>query len=96
MRTILFVIGLAGLLATAAVAAPAENTSTTWRGWGFRHRHPASQSHFVPVYATYRHHSREQRGLFGFLHRGNSTARHHSKQPLKRSSGAHKHTTGLF
>lgn len=95
LRTALFITGLAGLLASAAVAAPTENITTSWRGWGFRHRRP-SQGSFVPVYATYRYHSRERHGLFGFLHSSNPTARHHSQKPLKRSSGGHKHTTGLF
>lgn len=95
MRTALFILGLAGLLATAAVAAPTESTSTTWRGRGFRHHRP-SQGDYVPVYATYRYHSREQRGLFGFLHRGNPAARHHSKKPLKHGPSGRKHTTGLF
>lgn len=96
MRTILFIVSLVGLLATATVAAPTANASATWRGRGFRHHRP-SQGDYVPVYASYRYHSREQRGLFGFLHRGNPAARHHrSKQPLKHSSGSRKHTTGLF
>lgn len=95
MRTALFILGLAGLLATAAVAAPTESTSTTWRGRGFRHHRP-SQGDYVPVYATYRYHSREQRGLFGFLHRGNPAARNHSKKPLKHGPSGRKHTTGLF
>jgi len=95
MRTALFIFGLAGLLATAAVAAPTADASATWRGWGFR-RHRPSQGDFVPVYATYRHHSREQRGLLGFLHRGNSTARRHARKPLKHGPSGSKHTAGLF
>lgn len=95
MRITLFIICLVGLLASVTVAAPAANASATWRGRGFRHHRP-SQGDYVPVYASYRYHSREQRGLFGFLHRGNPAARHHSKQPLKHSSGGRKHTTGLF
>ena len=95
LRTALFITGLAGLLASAAVAAPTENTTTSWRGWGFRHRRP-SQGDFLPVYATYRYHSRERHGLFGFLHNSNPAARHHSKKPLKHSSSGRKHTTGLF
>jgi hypothetical protein len=95
MRTALFLLGLVGLLATAAVVAPAKPTSPAWRGWGFRHRRP-SQGDFLPVYATYRHHSRERHGLFGFLHQSNPAARHHSKKPLKHGAGGRKHTTGLF
>ncbi|MFD1873061.1 hypothetical protein [Hymenobacter bucti] len=95
MRTALFITGLIGLLATAAVAAPTESASATWRGRGFRHHRP-SQGDYVPVYASYRHHSREQRGVFGFLHRGNPAARHHGKQPLKHGASGRKHTTGLF
>jgi hypothetical protein len=59
LRTALFITGLVGLLASAAVAAPTKTTSAEWRGWGFRHRRP-SQASFVPVYATYRYHSRER------------------------------------
>jgi hypothetical protein len=95
MRTALFITGLLGLLASAAVAAPTTTASAEWRGWGFRHRRP-SQGDFLPVYATYRYHSRERHGLFGFLHNSNPAARHHSKKPLKHSSSGHKHTTGLF
>ncbi|TVT42859.1 hypothetical protein FNT36_01840 [Hymenobacter setariae] len=95
LRTALFISGIIGLLATAAVAAPTESASTTWRGRGFR-RHRPSQGDYVPVYATYRYHSREQRGLFSFLHRGNPAARHHSKKPLKHGPSGRKHTTGLF
>ena len=94
LRTALFLAAFIGLLASAAVAAPTTTESATWRGWGYRHRRP-SQGDFVPVYATYRHHSRERRGLLGFLHRSNSTARHRSKH-TGRTSAAHKHTTGLF
>lgn len=87
-----FIISLLGLLATAAAAAPAHSTATTWRGRGFRHHQP-SWGDYVPVYASYRHHSRTRRGPFGFLHRGNSAARHHRK-PTGRAARAH--TTGLF
>lgn len=66
LRTALFIAGLVSLLASAAVAAPTKATLAEWRGWGFRHRRP-SQASFVPVYATYRYHSRERHGLFGFL-----------------------------
>ena len=95
LRTALFITGLVGLLTSAAGAAPTKTTSAEWRGWGFRHRRP-SQGDFLPVYATYRYHSREQRGLFGFLHRGNPAAQHHSKKPLKHGPSSHKHTAGLF
>jgi hypothetical protein len=95
MRTALVITGLLGLLASAAVAAPTTTASAEWRGWGFRHRRP-SQGDFLPVYATYRYHSRERHGLFGFLHHSNPAARHHGKKPLKHSSSARKHTTGLF
>jgi len=97
LRTALFLIGLIGLLTSAAVAAPTKNTAANWRGWGFRHRRP-SQGDFVPVYATYPYHSRERHGLFGFLHRSNPTARHlgKAKQPLKHSTAPRKHTTGRF
>ncbi len=95
LRTALFITGLVGLLASAAVAAPTTSEATTWRGRGFRHHRP-SQGDYVPVYASYRYHSREQRGVFGFLHRGNPAARHHSKKPLKHGNSGHKHTTGLF
>jgi hypothetical protein len=95
MRTALFITGLLGLLASAAAAAPTTTASAEWRGWGFRHRRP-SQGDFLPVYATYRYHSRERHGLFGFLHNSNPAARHHSKKPLKHSSSGRKHTTGLF
>jgi hypothetical protein len=66
LRTALLITGLAGLLATAAEAAPTMQHATDWRGWGFRHRRPA-QGDFVPVYATYPYHSRERHGLFGYL-----------------------------
>ncbi|MGI4867322.1 MAG: hypothetical protein ACRYFZ_25615 [Janthinobacterium lividum] len=97
LRTAFFLTGLVGLLATAAVAAPTENTTTNWRGWGLRHRRP-SQADFVPVYATYRYHSRERHGLFGFLHKSNPTARHLGKKPkpLSHPAGSRKHTTGRF
>lgn len=97
LRTTLFLTGLVGLLATAAVAAPTEHTSATWRGWGFRHHHP-SQGDFVPVYATYRYHSRERHGLFGFLHQSNPTARHlsHHHKPAPHATRSRKHTTGRF
>lgn len=100
LRTALFITGLVSLLASATVAAPTKNTSAEWRGWGFRHRRPASQGHFVPVYATYRYHSRERHGLFGFLYKSNPTARHLSKgkHAAKHTSGtgSRKHTTGRF
>ncbi|RZK19414.1 MAG: hypothetical protein EOO56_14180 [Hymenobacter sp.] len=95
LRTILFLTGLLGLLTTAAMASPAENASANWRGWGFRHRRP-SQGDFVPVYATYRYHSRERHGLFGFLHQSNPTARHLSKKQLPHLASARKHTAGRF
>jgi hypothetical protein len=99
LRTALFITGLMGLLASAAVAAPTTTASAEWRGWGFRHRRP-SQASFVPVYATYRYHSRERHGLFGFLHKSNPTARHISKSKRLAKSGtdavSRKHTTGRF
>lgn len=97
LRTALFLTGLLGLLATAAVAAPTTITSAEWRGWGFRHRRP-SQADFVPVYATYPYHSRERHGLFGFLHRSNPTARHLGKASRRAASPApaRKHTSGRF
>ncbi|RZK19136.1 MAG: hypothetical protein EOO56_14785 [Hymenobacter sp.] len=97
LRTAFFITGLVGLLASAAVAAPTTNTTATWRGWGFRHHQPASQGHFLPVYATYRYHSRERHGLFGFLHKSNPTARHLAKKPATHAgSSRHKRTAGLF
>ena len=97
LRTALFFTALLGLLVTATVVAPAKNTSATWRGWGFRHRQPASQGHFLPVYATYRYHSRERHGLFGFLYKSNPTARHLAKKPATHAgSSGHKRTAGLF
>ena len=89
LRTALFISGLVGLLATATVAAPTENTSSTWRPRGLR-RHRAAQGDYVPVYASYRQRAWRQGGLFSFLHRGKSTARHHGGRH------AHKRTTGLF
>lgn len=99
LRTALFITGLAGLLATAAVAAPTTPHAADWRGWGFRHRRPA-QGDFVPVYATYPYHSRERHGLFGFLHQSNPTARHlgKAKRPAHYPAGtsSRPHTTGRF
>jgi hypothetical protein len=99
LRTALFITGLVGLLSSAAVAAPTKTTSAEWRGWGFRHRRP-SQASFVPVYATYRYHSRERHGLFGFLHKSNPTARHlgKDKRPAHYPAGtsSRPHTTGRF
>lgn len=94
LRTALYIISLLGLLATAAVAAPTHSTAAMWRGRGFRHHQP-SQGDYVPVYASYHYHSRTQRGLFGFLHRGNPAARHHRK-PTGHATHSRKHTTGLF
>ncbi len=96
LRTALFITGLVSLLTSAAVAAPTNNTATNWRGWGFRHRRP-SQGSFVPVYATYRYHSRERHGLFGFLYKSNPTARHLGKKPHKQQVAVpHKHKAGQF
>ena len=95
LRTAFLLVSFVGLLTTAAVAAPTEHTTATWRGRGFRHHHP-SQGDYVPVYATYRYHSREQRGLLGFLHRGNPAARHRSHKAAKHGGHTRKHTTGLF
>jgi hypothetical protein len=99
LRTALFITGLVGLLGTAAAAASTAQKTAEWRGWGFRHRRP-SQASFVPVYATYRYHSRERHGLFGFLHKSNPTARHLSKakRPVHYPTGSSSrpHTTGRF
>lgn len=92
LRTILFIAGLVGLLATAAPSAQAEQTAATWRPRGLR-RHRASQGDYVPVYASYRSRVWHQGGLFSFLHRGNSGARHHGSKHVGHSR---KHTTGLF
>lgn len=89
-----FIISLLSLLATAAVAAPTASTTATWRGRGYRHHQPG-WGDYVPVYASYRHHSRRQQGLFGFLHRGNPAARHHRKS-AGHAAHSRKHTAGLF
>jgi hypothetical protein len=99
LRTTFFFTSLLGLLVTAAVVAPAQPTSTAWRGWGYRHHRPV-QGDFVPVYATYPYHSRERHGLFSFLHKSNPTARHlgKAKRPAHYPAGSSSrpHTTGRF
>lgn len=95
LRNILFLSGLASLLTIAAVAAPTEQAAaTSWRPRGYRHHRP-SQGDYVPVYASYRHHSRTQRGLLGFLHRDTPAARHRGKHTTH-AARTGKRTTGLF
>ncbi len=84
LRTAFLFFCLLGLASSVATAGPST-------------RHP-SRGNFVPVYKTYRYHSRERQGLLSFLHFGSrhpgTTARHHGRARSARP--ARKHTSGLF
>jgi len=76
--------------AHSTTAASATSAARKWR---------PNINNFVPIYTTYRYHSRERRGFFRFLrfrHR-QPGVRHHAA--AKRRGGgrsSRKHTLGLF
>ena len=70
---------LLALLALPLAPAHAQPTWWFWLSQPERHGSRKMAGDFRPVYSSYRFHSRERRGLFGFLHRGGrpNLARHH-------------------
>ncbi|MGI4832481.1 MAG: hypothetical protein ACRYFK_03370 [Janthinobacterium lividum] len=70
------------LLALLALPLAPTHAQPTWWFWlsrPERHGQRKLAGDFTHINSTYRFHSRERRGLFGFLHRGGrpNLARHH-------------------
>jgi len=75
--------------ATTATATGATSTARKWR---------PNINNFMPIYTTYRYHSRERRGFFKFLrfwHR-QPGVRHHAAATRRGGHSSRKHTLGLF
>jgi hypothetical protein len=61
---------LLALLAAPLAPARASNTWWFWLSRPERHGSRKMPGDFRPNYASYRYHSRERKGFFGFLHFG--------------------------
>ena len=95
LRTVLFLLLLLGLLAAAAASARPAHWPF-WLGRPERHGSRKLAGDYTHARGSYRYHSRERRGFFGFLHFGSQhpgLARHrpagHQRQPSHRHPGVY-------
>jgi hypothetical protein len=90
LRTAILFCCLLGVNALSAFAGSAnvQHTPNAMRNQRL------TRGNHVPVYKTYRYHSRQDRPLFSFLHFGSrsATAKHHPRT----AHGANRHTSGIF
>ena len=101
-----FIGCLLALAATAPASAhPAHATGRFWFSKPETHGSRKLAGDYTHINTTYRYHSRERRGLLGFLHFGSQhpgiAARHKGKANKTQGhtqprNSSRKHTSGLF
>jgi len=99
LRAAIFLFLLGVLAAAPAAARPSR--ATAWPFWlskPERHGSRKLAGDFTHINTTYRYHSRERRGVLGFLHlRGQQPVAHHKATGKPHAGKAsRKHTSGMF